>query len=334
MHNPDDPLWEWSVFWQSDQLQSCMPANDAGASDPLFSTWRTFFDALSAGARILDIGTGNGSLATQAVAASQEKPQRFSIHGIDLADIQPSRYVTSAATLLEEITFHPRTPMEKLPFADDHFDAVASQYALEYSNAQDSVPEALRVLKPGGCFRFLLHADDGVLRHRCRLQSQQAETILESNLFPELVNMLKRIVTAEAQNTPQTISSAEQSIATLKEVLDDLDLGFSDDEDHSLVNNLFAAVRSLPDLRRSHELETLIAMVDDIRDLLVAQSKRLQAMQHAALDDTTANDMADRLRALGAENVTLEKATAGANEYCVGYWLYGDKSASGSRVSA
>jgi len=334
MRRRNDALWEWSVFWQSDQLQSCMPVSEAGASDQLYSAWRDFFDTLPAGARILDLGTGNGSLAIQAVEASRARSEPFSVHGVDLADIQPSRYVTSATTLLDEITFHPRMPMEKLPFADDYFDAVASQYALEYSNMRKSLPEALRVLKSGGRFCLLMHADDGVLKNRCRLQSQQARTILESNLFTALVSMLERSVAAEAQNTPQALSVAEQSISTFKTILDDLLRGFSNDEDHSLVNNLFAAITRLPDMRKSQSLETLIVMADDIRNLLIAQSKRLQAMQKAALNDKAANDIADRLRALNAENVTLEAATAGTKEHCVGYWLSGDKSERGGQVSA
>ncbi len=331
MHKRDDALWAWSVFWQSDQLQSCMPVNEPDDSDQLLLSWRAFFDALPAGAQILDLGTGNGSLATQAVTVSHTKPERFSIHGVDLADIQPSRYVSSAAKQLDEITFHPRTPMEKLPFADNHFAAVASQYAIEYSQTQESLPEALRVLEPGGPFRFLLHADDGVLKERCQLQWQQAETILASSLFPATGDLLEKLVEAEAQNTPQTISVAEQSIAALKTVFDELERRFSDDENHSLIDNLFAAVRRLPEMRKSQNLETLLKMTDDIRNLLVAQSKRLQAMQHAALDGSAAKAMADRLRELGADNVTLESATAGRQAYCVGYWLYGEKATSDTR---
>lgn len=326
MRKADDALWAWSVFWQSDQLQSCMPVNEADASEQLFSAWHKFFDALPAGARILDLGTGNGSLASQAVVVSKTKPERFSIHGVDLADIEPSRFVTSAADLLREVTFHSRTPMEELPFADRHFAAVASQYAIEYSRTDDSLTEALRVLEPGGLFRFLLHADDGVLKERCQLQRQQAETILDSSLFPLLTDMLEKLVSAETQNTSETISAAEESISMLKGVLDKLGQGFADNDDLSLVVNLFDAVRHLPDMRKSHSLEALLAMTEDIRELLVAQSERLQAMQDAALDNTAANAMADYVRKLGAEDVALERATAGEQGYCIGYWLHGRKS--------
>jgi len=325
MQRRDDALWEWSVFWQSDQLQSCMPVNEPGDSNQLFSNWAEFFAALPAGARILDLGTGNGSVATQAVAVSQEQSKRFSVHGVDLAEIDPSRFVRSAVKLLQEITFHPSTPMEKLPFADEHFDAVASQYALEYSQTDKSLAEAMRVLRAQGRFRFLLHADDGVLKSRCKLQRQQAETILASPLFARTKDALEKIVTAAQQQTPQTLTSAEGSIAALKDVFDDLERDFSGSDNRSLVDNLFAAVRSLPGSRKSYDLKTLLAMADDIRDLLMAQAKRLEAMQHAALDDVAATELVEHLRKSGATDLKLERATAGEDDVCVGYWLYGEK---------
>ena len=323
----DDALWEWSVFWQSDQLQSCMPTNNPDDPEQLFSTWREFFGALPAGASILDLGTGNGSVATQAVAVSQEKSRRFSIHGVDLAAIDPSRFVTSAADLLQEITFHPRTPMENLPFGDNHFDAVASQYALEYSQTNSSLAEAIRVLHAPGRFRFLLHADDGVLKGRCELQRRQAETILGSPLFACLRSALETIVAVEHRQTPQTLANAEESIEALKSVFDDLECEFSDSENRSLVDNLFAAVRRLPGLRKSYDLKTLLVMADDIRELLTAQAKRLQAMEQAALDEDEAMELVERLHNIGVADVKLERATVSDGKICIGYWLYGEKAA-------
>lgn len=327
MQRRDDALWEWSVFWQSDQLESCISANEPDDSDQLFSTWHEFFDALPTGARILDLGTGNGSVAIQAVAVSQEKSKRFSIHGVDLAEIDPPRFVTSATDLLQEITFHPCTPIEKLPFVDNHFDAVASQYALEYSQINKSLAEAIRVLCARGRFRFLLHADDGVLKNRCELQRRQAETILGSSLFIRLTDTLEKIAAAEQQRAPQTVTSAEESIAALKGAFDDLEREFSKTENRSLVDNLFAAVRRLPSLRKSYDLKTLLRMADDIRELLMAQAKRLQAMERAALDDVAAKELIVQLRINGATAVTLEHAATGEGGICVGYWLYGEKAA-------
>lgn len=334
MPDQRDALWEWSVFWHSDQLQSCLPASSSTGIDNLQDKWREFFGALSSGAEILDLGTGNGGLATQAVMVSRTRIVPFSIHGVDLADIKPAKFVSSAEKLLTEVVFHARTSMEELPFADGSFDAVVSQYAIEYTNTGKSLSEALRVLKPGGCFRFLVHADEGKLKERCMLQDKQAETILASGIFSATEILLRSLVHAETRNTPQTIADAEQSIAALKKVFDELEPRFADDEDHSLVDNLFAAIRSLPGMRRSCGIEQLLAMTDDIRNLLIAQSMRLKSMQKAALDDIAANELVERLQALQALNVVLESATTGNDKDCVGYWLSGEKAATDEGVTA
>jgi ubiquinone/menaquinone biosynthesis C-methylase UbiE len=325
MLDQSDALWEWSVFWQSDQLQSCLPDNAAAGKQSLQGTWRSFFEALPAGAAVLDLGTGNGGLATQAVAVSKARTVPFSIHGVDLADIEPVRFVSSAEDLLTEVEFHPRTSMEKLPFADATFDAVASQYAIEYTNTDKSSAEALRVLKAGGFFRFLVHADDGVLKDRCRLQMGQAEQILNSELFAASDTLLHRLVDAEIARTAEAIAAAEQAIVATKLVFDDLEQRFAGDDDRSLVDKLFTAIRTLPGMRRSHSIESLTAMNENARALLLAQSKRLNAMQDAALDDAAAGELIKHLESLGSTDVKLEPATTGVDSDCVGHWLSGRK---------
>jgi ubiquinone/menaquinone biosynthesis C-methylase UbiE len=300
-----------------------MPVNEE--SDSLAPTWRKFFSDLPAGANILDLGTGNGSLAVQAVAVSHKKHPPFSIHGVDLADIAPAKYVANAEKYLSNVIFHPRTPMEKLPFEADKFDAIGSQFAIEYSTINESLREACRVLKPGGRLRFLLHANDGILKKRCRLQYEQAQTILASELFPITTKLLIALNEAEILNTPQAVKTAESLILSVKQVFDELEQLFSKAEERSLIDNLFTAVRNLLALRKSYEIQVLTKMNEDIKLLLLAQSKRLQSMQEAALDDTKVTEMAEQLRQLKINNVSLELATTNIGNRSIGYWLSGEK---------
>ncbi|WP_159817039.1 class I SAM-dependent methyltransferase [Colwellia sp. 20A7] len=323
MDNQNDSLWEWSVFWHSNQLHSCMPVNEE--SDSLAPTWRKFFSNLPAGANILDLGTGNGSLAVQAVAVSHKKHPPFSIHGVDLADIAPAKYVANAEKHLSDVIFHPRTAMEKLPFEANTFDAIGSQFAIEYSTINKSLREACRVLKPGGRLRFLLHANDGILKERCRQQYEQAQTILASELFPITTKLLIALNEAEILNTPQAVKTAESLILSVKQVFDELEQLFSKAEERSLIDNLFTAVRNLLGLRKSYEIQVLTKMNEDIKLLLLAQSKRLQSMQKAALDDTKVTEMAEQLRQLKINNVSLELATTNIGNRSMGYWLSGEK---------
>lgn len=322
-HAKHQPVDEWSVFWQSDQLQSCMPVYDADACEALYSVWQGFFSSLADGAKILDLGTGNGSVAAQAVAVSKTKKQAFSIHGVDLSAIAPHDYVASANEVLGGVRFYPHMSMEELPFSDNYFDAVVSQYAIEYSEIERSIDEALRVLRSGGKFRFLLHTDEAVLKQRCGKQRLQAEAILGSDLFMRLNNLLQSIHTTQTDNTQSALSQAKDAIAAFTVELDSLESKFLHAEDRSLIGNVFSAVRGLPGFRNSHDLSAQLAMANDVSRLLGAQAKRLQAMENAALNASQIRQLLKQLECAGTHELVLEAAIAGSQNTTVGNWLSG-----------
>ncbi len=319
-------LWEWSVFWQSDQAESCVPVEGREhGTKHITRVWSQFFDTLRNGALILDLGTGNGSLAAQAVRASKSRQAGFLVHGADLAEIDPARFVSTAVNLLLDVEFHANVAMENLPFADGSFDAVCSQYAIEYSQTMQSFPEALRVLQPAGQFRFLLHADGGVLKARCREQRQQAQHILDSPIFPRFDALIASLMDAETSQSDKSVAAAERAIADFKAVLDVLEKDFAAVTDRSLIENVLSALRQLPGLRRSYDRETYVALAANVENLLLAQKLRLQAMEAAAMNDTEVAEAAAALESCGATKVKVQSATAGEGAADIGYWLHGCK---------
>lgn len=318
-----DVIHAWSLYWQQDRLHACVPVSDVASAAELAAAWRAFFAALAPGCRVLDLGTGNGAVALEAVTASSAMPAPLEIHGVDLADIAPARCAQSAAQALASVHFHPRTAMESLPFADAGFAAVSGQYALEYSRTAESVPEILRVLQPGGCFRFLLHAGDSVLERRSRLQRQQARAILDSPLFVQLRATLEAIVVAESRGSPASLEAAKLAIAGLGATLTALERRFAIDDDHSLPDELLAAVRQLPALRQRVDLAGLLAMADDILARLAARAARLAAMEAAALDLAGTEDLARLFADHGADGVVIETAAVGPHAAMIGRWLHG-----------
>jgi len=325
MHGQYEAYWEWSVFWRSDQLQSCTAEGGQDTADSVATAWRVFFDTLPAAAHILDLATGNGVLAAQAADVSRSSAKRFVVHGVDAADIDPARFVPSVASKLNEVEFHPQTRLEHLPFMDREFDAVVSQYGIEYSDRSRSLAESIRVLKPGGQYRFLVHAADSVLARRCALQHRQAKTMLDSGLFPALERMLRHILVAENGNVSAEMAAAQQSIGEVGTLVAKLDRGFAADEDRSLVDRVLAAVRGLPELRKHNDPGTLLDMADNVRSLLDAQSRRLNAMQQAALSEQQAQDMLAELHDLTGSDVQIEPATSGESGHRVGFWIAGEK---------
>ena len=150
----------WDSFWRYDRLSSFLTTPGApNYAPPIADGWRAFFKSLTDGARVLDLATGNGAIAVMAVEAGKD----FSVTGADLAAVEPTAFVTRNHAELKQIRFLPDTPAEALPLADASIDAIVSQYGVEYSNLARSIPEAVRVLAPGGRLRFATHATEGAV---------------------------------------------------------------------------------------------------------------------------------------------------------------------------
>src|SRR4051812_8600842 len=119
----------WDRYWQADRIASCMDgAGQSNYDDRVAAGWRAFFRSLPAGSRILDLCTGNGAVAVIAAEVCSVHRKNFAITGIDLADIDPKRFVSRYGSIADGISFVAKANCEALRFADSSFDAVVSQY--------------------------------------------------------------------------------------------------------------------------------------------------------------------------------------------------------------
>jgi len=98
---------------------------------------------VKSGQHVVDIACGTGALA---IAVSKKVAPNGETVGIDInegmLDIARSKSFS-----VEWIN----APAEALPFNDEHFDCVVSQFGLMYfENQESAIREMMRVLKPGG----------------------------------------------------------------------------------------------------------------------------------------------------------------------------------------
>jgi SAM-dependent methyltransferase len=144
----------WTQYWKSGRLHSCFVAGNPFETQHI---WSPFLDQLPDDSKVLDLACGAGALTRLAVAHGRG----FAVTGVDYASEVPP--IPGADILLE-------TALEELPFPDGVFDAVISQFGLEYADTHRALPEALRVIGKGGRFAFLAHADTSAAVEAARVR--------------------------------------------------------------------------------------------------------------------------------------------------------------------
>lgn len=161
MTRPDhDPRRQaWSAYWSQGALHSCTGSFDARYSGAIGDFWDAFADALPAGARVLDLATGNGALPLR-LWERDEGASGLRVDAVDLASVAPAWHdpATHAG-----IVFHQGVAMEALPFGDGTFDRVVSQFGLEYARRPEALGECVRVARPDGGLAFVMHHAGSVL---------------------------------------------------------------------------------------------------------------------------------------------------------------------------
>jgi SAM-dependent methyltransferase len=169
----------WKDYWKEDRRASCVAVNPA-TDEEIAARWRAIFQALPDGSRILDVATGNGIVLVHAARAAQLAGHRFSLTGVDLAPIDPPRYVSGLASELVDARFIGGVAAERLPFEPASFDVVVSQYGLEYADLGRALAEVHRVLRPGGSFAWLAHTGSSEVVTQNHLQAREVDFLLAS----------------------------------------------------------------------------------------------------------------------------------------------------------
>lgn len=296
----------WSQYWHYDRIASCFDgAGAANYDESIAGGWRLFFAGLPAGTRILDLCTGNGAAALIAAEVGRAEAKRFEIDAVDQADIDPLSYVSRHAEDLAAIRFHGGTRAEALPFADALFGAVISQYGIEYSDLDRSLPEAMRVAAPGCRLRLVVHAADGRVAADARTVIAEADLLLtDIDLTGCAARCFEAVLAVERDPAPDAATRAEADIcfAAFQDALARAARHIARAHDREMFRNSGAVLLDTFKRRGHFDLAQLLAKAGEVESEIAAHRGRLAALVEAALDEAGAEALAARLRAMGARD--------------------------------
>jgi SAM-dependent methyltransferase len=149
----------WSRYWARGASHSCVGSYGDRYGGAIAGFWRAVFGDLPPVARVLDVATGNGVLPRMLL-------DRFPGPGVqcdavDIATVRPRWLDGLAAVDRDRIRVHGGVDAAALPFGDRAFDLIVSQYGLEYTDLDRTLPEVLRVRAPDGGVAMVLHHAQG-----------------------------------------------------------------------------------------------------------------------------------------------------------------------------
>ena len=194
-----DSIAPWTASWQ---FESAASGSNRPPLDLLIEpSWFEFTDLLPKGARMLELATGNGAVARSCAERARARRKPLEIEAVDAADINPPGLLPDADGHLPKIRFQGGVWLEDLPFRDDEFHAVISQFGFEYADEALTVSEVSRVLSPNGKLRLVIHARGGAVWEDINYRHKRLSEVLAENGAANLVLTLVRAQQKHDVNT-------------------------------------------------------------------------------------------------------------------------------------
>ena len=279
---------QWSNYWQGGTFHSLpglFPENYAGAVSRF---WHTVFSRLPAGARVLDLGTGNGALALLAGRYAEENGLEFGVTGIDSAIVDPPGQVPDAwKPLAGKITFLSPRRMEQTGLPGAHFHLVMSQFAFEYAEREKAVAELARLLHPRGLFAAVLHHERSKVVQQAAQLLRQMDLCDHSGLLPLTRRILELQAAAPGEKGKAELAGCARKFNETMQALLPADRQFADP---AHLRGFRQSLGSLLDAK-SGPTETRLRRLAQFERETRLYRLRLQDLQSAALSS-------DQLQAL------------------------------------
>lgn len=311
----------WNDYWHFDRLSS-FEDGETNYRKEVTGDWESFFGSLPSGASILDLCTGNGAIAVVAVEASRRQSKGFQIVAVDAADINPHLYVTKCRDELAAIEFRSATPIESLPWPAASFDAVISQFGIEYSDLSRSIPELTRVVAPNGAARLILHAAEGAVVQRSKRAISEIDFLLhEVDLAGKAQRCLRAAAEVERKmnRSASALRAARDSSGAFKEALQETSRRIATAVDPGVLRNSGKMLDELYQRRHQCDLARAIGIAEGIRTEWRHHRGRLAAQVAAAVTRRDRAELAGRLRRSGAREVreSDQMACGGLIGHCI-----------------
>ncbi len=270
----------WNTFWDRNQARGnngrggCLPDGWRGIADTQQRVWQSFSRRLNKGARLLDLATGDGAVLIQISQARRD----LKLTGVDRAENLPAAP--------KGITLQGGVEMEDLPFPDNHFAAVTSQFGFEYGDIARIASEIARVLQPGGVLGLVTHRLNGPIVAHNRKRREQIRWAIDEQGLPGQARRSLALRKAGIAAVPPAIEDAPAKGAEMH-------------GEGSAAWEIAEAIRQTLHLGRNDDSDRVAAVLHDIEEQAANELGRIASLEAAATVASDADGMIDVLAKAG-----------------------------------
>jgi len=316
----------WSRYWATGMAHSCGTSYDSTYGGAIGDFWRDAFETLATGDRVLDLATGNAALPRLLLSLRPQSP--IEIDAVDIAQVAPAWPLQLDPQQRQRLRIHSGVSAESLPFADDRFALVVSQYGIEYADGSLAIPEALRVLAPGGRIRLLLHhalAQPVVLAGH---EIEHVDWLLQPGGLLEMasamIEPMVRATTAEGRASLAADAAANQLRQRFNEAQAALKARLQTAVCPDVLHEVRDWIARMFALAPSGGMIGCVQALDQIRAALVDSRQRLLDLRQHALDETAVRQFCERLGQAGLQTTAAPLSDQG---HLLGWAVCGDPGA-------
>jgi hypothetical protein len=268
--NPDP----WNIYWHADNVDSCVASASKRDAEAIGQLWQDFAADQSSAASVLDLATGNGTVPLALLQGNES----LQITGVDKADIDPLKFLSSPG-LLAKVEFVGGIDICSMPFEADSFDALTSQFGIEYAPLEAAISSAAAVLKTAGNLKFLMHHSDSEIVTPARLKIREMASLLH---YGGLIHCLDAFLKGE-QRIDELEAAGKQHL--------DSGAGRSSKISGQIFEGVERVIQSLQQGDRGAAEELALVMATRLR----ADHDRLTQLTDAALTEQQMQQLSDQL---------------------------------------
>lgn len=293
---------DWARYWRNPYITTfgnVFPSNYDGS---FLEFWRTQLQGELHD--VVDIACGNGALTWIADQCLNRDGGAVSITGVDSAAIDPFGALGRNPAATPRVRFLGDTPVEAMPFAAASIDLAISQFGLEYTDVEASVPEIARILRPSGRLACVLHHRESRIIRNAASQLADIEAVLDLAIDMHALAFLelgRRTADAAARARSAEFRARAARLAQLTDQVRAIVRGYKAASPIHLymerITGVFASGTGV-------SIGDPAARIAGAREQLGAQARRLRHMQSAALDAPGVAVLAERVCQAGFAAVT------------------------------